>query len=222
MYPNSILCCEFAFIDKIPYIPDRATNGKIYAEQIPKLKCLIATCIDKQRLFSATIVRQLLSSAVQEFSKNALATFDFMEITTEKQIAPDTYTKYLLQFFTFIRKNPMLEKIQRIYKHTSEEILSNVTQDAFGFAAARLSERFLDTLHHFILRNNIPTVEVPDTAKNWFWNLMGKSGDGFLVQLQSTLKKLDNLFTVIVFCRTMEMCINHHKFIQNQVLWTSK
>jgi hypothetical protein len=143
--------CDFTF-DFFTYIPDRDANGRLYVQQVQKLKCLIAACIDKQQLCPAIVVKHLFSSAVLEFSKNALAKFDFMDIARPNKIQPESHAEYMVHFFVSARK---------YYANT----VDNIPQNAFEYAASKVSERFLDSLHHFALRNNFPEAELPDIAE---------------------------------------------------------
>jgi hypothetical protein len=85
--------------------------------------------------------RQVLSTAVHEFSLDPRAKFDFMKAAMRNRPLPDNYTAYLLEFFY---------SANEYYKKKGMS-----TQQAFDNATERLSERFLDSFLHHSVRNKI-------------------------------------------------------------------
>jgi hypothetical protein len=107
---------------------------------------------------------QLFSTAVREFSKDSNAKFDFIEVAMRNQPLPHDYANQLHEFFTLV---------YNYYKANGDPYNSNninaigrrgmSNQDAFETAAIRLSERLVDTFHHYIVRNqiNVPAAGIP-------------------------------------------------------------
>jgi hypothetical protein len=124
------------------------------------LKQIITTSIDKQQLFSATAMRQLLSTAVNEFSKDIFAKFDFMDIYKPYHSNHD-YANILLKYFIAARTYYIFEN----FPDTAPEFPLSCAQDVFEYAAARLSDRLLDFHNHFVLRNKTPEADIPSIAK---------------------------------------------------------
>lgn len=98
-------------------------------------------------------MQTLFSTAVNKLSKDAQ--FDFMQAVVQGYTLPNGYSEHLGNFF------------RRIYMHYKFE-QSIASLKAMEMAAAKFSERFLDYVHHYAVRNNISLAEAP----NIMWQMI--------------------------------------------------
>jgi hypothetical protein len=90
----------------------------------------------------------LFSTAVNKFSKDSKVRFDFMQAAMQDQpLLSKGYLEHLNNFFGSMC----------MHYRNSLSIENFIAESA----AAKFSERFLDYIHHFTLRNNIPLAEAP-------------------------------------------------------------